>query len=79
MAVPAEPAGLGALEGRGCLGRPRHLGHLDILREQLDGSRGLLAGVSNLPDVGAQWWDAYVAKLRGIAERSPGGPGATSG
>ena len=51
----------------------RHAGHLDILREQLDGARGLRDGLSNLPDVDAAWWDAYVARLRGIAEASPGG------
>jgi len=48
----------------------RHAGHADILREQLDGARGLRDGNSNLPDVDAAWWDAYVAKLRGIAEAS---------
>lgn len=50
----------------------RHLGHIDILRERVDGSRGLRDGVSNLPDVDAAWWDAYVERLRAIAERSPG-------
>lgn len=50
----------------------RHAGHLDILREQLDGRRGLRDGLSNLPDVDEEWWAAYVARLRGIAERSPG-------
>ncbi|HYN68497.1 MAG TPA: DinB family protein [Ornithinibacter sp.] len=48
----------------------RHAGHLDILREQLDGARGLRDGMTNLPDVDAAWWDAYVTTLRGIAERS---------
>jgi hypothetical protein len=48
----------------------RHAGHLDILREQLDGARGLREGGTNLPDVDAQWWATYVATLRGIAERS---------
>ena len=50
----------------------RHAGHLDILREQLDGRRGLRDGLTNLPDVDEAWWDAYVDRLRGIAERSPG-------
>ena len=57
----------------------RHLGHLDILREQLDGARGLLDGVSNLPDVDSAWWEAYVARLRDLAERSPGGSVAPGG
>ena len=51
----------------------RHAGHLDILREQLDGARGLRADWSNVPDVDEAWWEAYVMKLRGIAERSYGG------
>jgi uncharacterized damage-inducible protein DinB len=50
----------------------RHAGHLDILREQADGSRGLSRGASNLPDADAGWWDAHVASLRAIAERSAG-------
>src|SRR5690349_21051235 len=33
----------------------RHLGHLDILREQLDGARGLRLGGSNLPAVDDGW------------------------
>jgi uncharacterized damage-inducible protein DinB len=45
----------------------RHVGHADILREQLDGSAGLNARVSNLPD--EQDWPAYVAKLEALAER----------
>jgi hypothetical protein len=50
----------------------RHLGQMDILREQIDGATGLLEGVTNMPDVDAAWWQAYVAKLRSIAEVSPG-------
>lgn len=51
----------------------RHLGQLDILREQLDGSVGLRDGLGNLPDVDAAWWEAYVARLRAVAEAAPGG------
>lgn len=50
----------------------RHLGHLDILREQADGGRGLRDGISNLPDHDEQWWADYVARLRDLAEHSPG-------
>lgn len=49
----------------------RHAGHMDVLREQLDESAGLRPDVSNLPDVGAEWWEAYVARLRAIAEAAP--------
>lgn len=45
----------------------RHAGHADILREQLDGSVGLLPGHSNLPD-GADW-PTYTQRLTTIANR----------
>jgi uncharacterized damage-inducible protein DinB len=51
----------------------RHAGHLDILREQLDGRRGWLPAHPNLPEGDAAWWAAYVQRLREIADRSPGG------
>jgi hypothetical protein len=46
----------------------RHVGHADILREQIDGRAGLLPGASNLPE--QQKWSEYVAKLTRLAERS---------
>jgi uncharacterized damage-inducible protein DinB len=52
----------------------RHAGHLDILREQLDGRLGLLPARPNLPHTADEaWWAAYVERLRGIAERSTQG------
>ena len=45
----------------------RHAGHADIVREQIDGSAGLLRGNSNLP--GEMDWPAYVAKLTALADR----------
>lgn len=51
----------------------RHAGHLDILREQVDGRAGWSPEHPNLPEGGADHWAAYVARLREIAERSPGG------
>ena len=47
----------------------RHAGHMDVLRETIDGQRGLLQNVSNLPDVDDAWWQEYVARLRRLAER----------
>ncbi len=44
----------------------RHVGHADILREQIDGAAGLRPGVSNLPE--QQDWPAYVAKLTALAD-----------
>jgi uncharacterized damage-inducible protein DinB len=46
----------------------RHAGHMDILRETIDGRRGLLEAVPNLPDVDEQWWQAHVHRLKQIAE-----------
>lgn len=45
----------------------RHVGHADILREEIDGVAGLRAESSNLPE--QQDWPAYVAKLTALAER----------
>jgi hypothetical protein len=44
----------------------RHAGHADILREQLDGSTGLVADRTNMP---ALDWPAYVARLDALADR----------
>ncbi|WP_115933434.1 DinB family protein [Citricoccus nitrophenolicus] len=53
----------------------RHLGHVDILRELLDGAAGLAPGNSNLPgeEDGApeDWWDGYTERLRQIAADAP--------
>lgn len=48
----------------------RHLGQMDILREQVDGAAGLREGVSNLPRHDAAWWQDYVARLRDVADRT---------
>jgi hypothetical protein len=45
----------------------RHAGHADILREQLDGSVGLLPGHSNVP--GTTDWPTYTQRLTAIADR----------
>ena len=44
----------------------RHAGHLDILRERLDGRAGLRAAYSNLPE--GYDWAAYTEKLTAIAD-----------
>jgi uncharacterized damage-inducible protein DinB len=44
----------------------RHVGHADILREQIDGAAGVRARGTNLPELD---WPAYVARLTGLAER----------
>lgn len=45
----------------------RHAGHADILREQLDGSVGLLPGNRNIPDTAD--WPTYTKRLTAIANR----------
>jgi len=45
----------------------RHAGHADIIRELIDGAAGLRADAPNLPDVGAEWWAAYRAKVEAAA------------
>lgn len=49
----------------------RHAGQMDILRETIDGRRGLRPAAPNLPDVDEAWWRGYVARLRQIAENAP--------
>lgn len=48
----------------------RHAGHADILRETLDGRIGMRETNTNLPDHDAQWWAAYVEKLKDVAEQA---------
>ncbi|MDX8030430.1 DinB family protein [Lentzea sp. BCCO 10_0856] len=47
----------------------RHAGHMDILREGLDGEAGLRENVSNLPD---QDWPAYRARVEQAAREASG-------
>jgi hypothetical protein len=49
----------------------RHAGHLDILREQLDGQVGMYPGRSGLDARDTAWWEAYIARLRDLADRAP--------
>ncbi len=48
----------------------RHAGHLDIVRELIDGEVGLAEGNSNVLDVDQSWWDAYRAKLERVAREA---------
>lgn len=47
----------------------RHAGHVDILREQLDGTAGWRQGGSNLPDGDAATWQAHWDRVEAIATR----------
>lgn len=44
----------------------RHLGHMDVVREQLDGRAGLGRSVSMLPSQDGQFWADHVENLRRI-------------
>ncbi|HET9898840.1 MAG TPA: DinB family protein [Streptosporangiaceae bacterium] len=45
----------------------QHAGHVDIVRELIDGKAGLREGSTNLPDVDQAWWEAYHSKLERVA------------
>lgn len=45
----------------------RHAGHLDIVRELIDGAVGLRADNSNVPEHETQWWQDYRARLEATA------------
>ncbi len=45
----------------------RHAGHADLVRELIDGAAGLRPGNSNLPEVDADWWSDYHARLEQVA------------
>lgn len=45
----------------------RHAGQADIVRESVDGSAGLSAGGSNLPETDPKWWAAYRARVEQAA------------
>jgi uncharacterized damage-inducible protein DinB len=47
----------------------RHAGHMDILREGIDGAAGLRPGVSNLPEDDYDW-EAYVARVEAEARHA---------
>lgn len=55
----------------------RHAGHADILRERIDGSAGVRAGATNLPQHDSDWWGEYrirlehIARSAGTGENSP--------
>lgn len=57
----------------------RHAGHADIVREGLDGSAGLRADTSNLPDLTPQQWTEHHARLQAIADAAGSERGAAGG
>jgi uncharacterized damage-inducible protein DinB len=45
----------------------RHAGHADLVRELIDGSTGLRADNSNVPEADTAWWIAYRERLERTA------------
>lgn len=62
-----NPVTLNLILGHMTIELQRHLGHMDILREMVDGRIGLLEGNTNLPHEEDTDWPAHVAKLEAIA------------
>jgi uncharacterized damage-inducible protein DinB len=50
----------------------RHAGHADIVRELVDGSAGLRADNSNLPDAEPSWWEGYRERVEAAAREAGG-------
>ncbi|HLV04452.1 MAG TPA: DinB family protein [Actinomycetaceae bacterium] len=50
----------------------QHAGHMDIVRDLVDGSVGLRQGATNIPGRDEEWWRGYVARLRQVAEEVGG-------
>jgi hypothetical protein len=48
----------------------RHAGHVDIVRELVDGAAGLRKESDNMPPVDAAWWEGYRARLQEVAEQA---------
>ncbi|WP_353950363.1 DinB family protein [Knoellia sp. S7-12] len=46
----------------------RHAGHLDIVRELIDGAAGMRPDSSNLPDGDAAYWETYRNRLQDSAD-----------
>jgi hypothetical protein len=50
----------------------RHAGHADIVRELIDGSAGMSAQNSNLPERSADEWAAFRARIEAAARQAAG-------
>ncbi|HEY2552489.1 MAG TPA: DUF664 domain-containing protein [Streptosporangiaceae bacterium] len=49
----------------------RHAGHADIVRELIDGSAGMRADASNLPEpADEKWWAVYRDRLERTAREA---------
>lgn len=51
-----------------CTETARHAGHLDLVREILDGSRGTSRDNDNLPEYSPEQWTKHYERLKNIAD-----------
>ncbi|MEU4692436.1 DinB family protein [Actinoplanes sp. NPDC023714] len=47
----------------------RHAGHMDLVRELIDGSAGARQENSNMPDQDREWWASYRERLEDLARK----------
>lgn len=47
----------------------RHAGHIDLVRELIDGAAGLRPEVANLPERDRHWWQRYREQVQESADR----------
>jgi hypothetical protein len=50
----------------------RHAGHADIVRELIDGAKGMRPEDPNIPPEDADWWDRYRERLESAAREAGG-------
>jgi hypothetical protein len=51
----------------------RHAGHADILRETIDGASGRYVGDASIPELSADEWAAYRARVEAVAQQFAAG------
>jgi len=51
----------------------RHAGHVDIVRELVDGRVGYLPGDSNMPPMDEDWWATYTERVESEARATESG------
>jgi uncharacterized damage-inducible protein DinB len=60
-----------------CVETARHAGHADILRELLDGTAGQHPGDKNVPELTAEEWADYRARIEAAAQEAGNQHGAS--
>lgn len=66
----SEPTTLERLLVHVAVETARHLGHADIVREQIDGKVGLTASNDNMGGADAEYWESHLTMLRTLAKQA---------